>query len=290
VSQIFKRFVFRKRPYTEDPPRSLNVRSKQARKDRTSSFPSRAVTLGVVLSYLVIASINYNQNPVPEGVFAWNFEVISFPITLSVMLVSMIAVSFGRIYVGVHYPSDCTVGGLLGGVILLISWGLYNIPVFQCPGCQMDMCYAADGKQITDYTQIYLLYPMLVLLIGCAACILLTSPPIHFWNKNAVVFGLSLGYLFFRTALLCPTSDSPYGLEKPTELTSNTIIIGVIITLFTWVFSLILGSLKFLKGEDDTSAIRCGSLTFHGSKNLLAFFGVTLVACAWLFSIRLSIA
>lgn len=238
----------------------------------------------------MIASVNYSYKPVPEGVFAWNFEAFGFLPTVLVMLGSMIAASFARIFVGVHYPSDCTVGGLLGGVILVLSWGLYNIPLFQCPGCELEMCYAGIGKQVTEFANIYTLYPILILLIGCGICIVLTSPPIHFWNKNAVVFGLSLGYMIFRTSLLCPTAENPYGLEKHLELSTNTVIIGVIITLFTWISSLVLGSLKVLKGEDDTSAIRCGKLTFHGSKNLMTFFGVTLIVSAWLFSIRLPIA
>ena len=74
----------------------------------TSSFPSRAVCCAVVYSYAICYSFIY----IFGGGIMWSWMPLLFVVTI---LLS----SFARIYLGVHYPSDCIFGAI--EVILFIS-------------------------------------------------------------------------------------------------------------------------------------------------------------------------
>lgn len=74
----------------------------QMRSSSTSSFPSRAVCCSVVYGFAICYAYCYFTD---EGqvVWWWMPELI---------IVMFLLASFARIYLGVHYPSDCVFGAL----------------------------------------------------------------------------------------------------------------------------------------------------------------------------------
>jgi hypothetical protein len=102
ITQIPKRFMWRKRPY-------VSGRAKKLCKDGlTSSFPSRAVTCCIVYSYLLAAIIEIvnrqGKDPVARFDLFWTSKFMLFTIW------STCWTSVARIGVGVHYASDCLAG------------------------------------------------------------------------------------------------------------------------------------------------------------------------------------
>ena len=83
----------------------------------TSSFPSRAVCCAVVYSYAICYSFIY----IFGGGIMWSWMPLLFVVTI---LLS----SFARIYLGVHYPSDCIFGAI--EVILFISFPSFSFLCF----------------------------------------------------------------------------------------------------------------------------------------------------------------
>ena len=73
-----------------EPPRATRLRE-----DKTSSFPSRAVTCAVVYGYFISCAISNN------GTDATALNVA----TASICTFLALSASFARIYFGVHYPS-----------------------------------------------------------------------------------------------------------------------------------------------------------------------------------------
>lgn len=94
---VLKKFLKRKRPYE-----SLDEVRLLIKPQRDFSFPSghAASSFACALSIILVY-------PSPIAVFA---------------LIIAFLMSFSRVYVGVHYPLDVTVGSLIG---ILISLGLY---------------------------------------------------------------------------------------------------------------------------------------------------------------------
>jgi hypothetical protein len=94
VSQIPKRFVFRKRPHVAG-------RAIRMSKNHTSSFPSRAVTCAILYAAYTCFAIRYAVRHDPTATFSFWFWI--WP----VVFIAFIVTSFARIHLGVHYPSDC---------------------------------------------------------------------------------------------------------------------------------------------------------------------------------------
>lgn len=57
-----------------------------------------------------------------------------------------------KIHLGVHYPSDCLAGCILGLTITLLSWLMFQIPnIFGCPSCYANGCYPQNTRdQLND--------------------------------------------------------------------------------------------------------------------------------------------
>lgn len=102
-SQIPKKFIWRPRPW-------MSGRGKGFRKDKTSSFPSRAVVCGVVFAWLAVSCVAVEQVG-SSG---------SLPVNMSWFAVVVLGAlaSISRVCVGAHYPSDCLCGFILGVAIL----------------------------------------------------------------------------------------------------------------------------------------------------------------------------
>ena len=72
----------------------------------TSSFPSRAVTCGVVLGFIIIEFLEENE---------WLSHIenkhMNYIYQILIIAGMFILSSFARMHLGVHFPSDC-IGGL----------------------------------------------------------------------------------------------------------------------------------------------------------------------------------
>eukprot|EP01137_Pigoraptor_chileana_P029899 Opistho-2@15754 len=107
VSQIPKRFIWRYRPY-------MVGRARKVRRDLTSSFPSRAVTCGIVYTYGAIAAYNYAHS---VSITQLHWEGVLCILGAALLL------SFTRVNMGAHYPSDCVIGMFQGTFVCLLGAG-----------------------------------------------------------------------------------------------------------------------------------------------------------------------
>jgi membrane-associated phospholipid phosphatase len=172
ISQIPKRFLYRTRPWMDNRAIKLS-------KNKTSSFPSRAVICGTVYSAMCAA-------------FFTNFDN-TFIVT-SVGLIGGILASYARILLGAHYPSDCLVGLLTGGLIFTISSALFT---GQSDFCGHSIPAAHNALQIDWYSLILLFLSSIALVLAMMA------RPLLFWTKCSHVFGLLLPCLAFNFSCLC---------------------------------------------------------------------------------------
>lgn len=108
LSQVPKKFIWRRRPW-------MASRALPFRRDKTSSFPSRAVVCGVVFTYLAIA--------VPR--LASPALAASAPASAAAAIaLSAAAAAVARVAAGAHYPSDCLCGVALGVAIVNLGAGV----------------------------------------------------------------------------------------------------------------------------------------------------------------------
>lgn len=105
ISQIPKKFIFRPRPW-------MVKRARPIRRDKTSSFPSRAVVCAVIFSWLMAQSL------AREG--AVSTPVNPIILWFAILIVAALT-AFARINVGAHYPSDTIFGFLLGCAVLKVG-------------------------------------------------------------------------------------------------------------------------------------------------------------------------
>lgn len=190
-SQLFKRFVWRARPW-------MAGRAIQVKRDLTSSFPSRAVTCAVVYAY-VVAHCFYPPHAVPVQAF------------LPPVLLFAVGAGVARIFVGAHYFSDCLFGFILGCAFTTIGSLLNRAVESVCAACYkpspIGACYGAtDAQRLTADTLGDLNGLTLLAVSGVSVALagLAMSSPLHFWKKNIPIFGLLAPCLAFRLVLLCP--------------------------------------------------------------------------------------
>lgn len=108
LSQVPKKFIWRRRPW-------MASRALPFRRDKTSSFPSRAVVCGVVFAYLATTAprlASPTLAPFPPA-------FVAGAIGLSAAFAAL-----ARVAAGAHYPSDCLCGVVLGVAIVNLGAGL----------------------------------------------------------------------------------------------------------------------------------------------------------------------
>jgi len=204
-SQIPKRFIWRYRPY-------MAYRAREDQQTRTSSFPSRAVACAVVYCYIIdwiYKDFNHLENQRAE---TWMF----------ILLVSLpLLISFARINLGVHYPSDCIAGIILGLTTCLFGRLLFYADFYgcSCDSSYSKICHYQNNSAIQELTPRTLHFNWALLaciIVGqfffALFCIL---KPIQFWVKFGAVFGLLFPALTFRLLFLCPTRSVQYSLPVP---------------------------------------------------------------------------
>jgi len=203
VSQIPKRFFWRFRPYMVD-------RAVKCRSDKTSSFPSRAVTCAVVYSFGISWSyyVHYEKEKTLE--LEWWMPLLG--------LVLVFATSFARVNLGAHYPSDCLAGALQGMLVSGVGFALHEGEVFTCGDCEKDKCYSDDKSLQLNSSLVHVCWWSFVVglfvLLGFVAIAMVR--PIQFWVKSDRVCGLLFPCILFSILFLCPTScNSHYALPPP---------------------------------------------------------------------------
>eukprot|EP00743_Colponemidia_sp_Colp-15_P004996 GILK01005382.1.p1 GENE.GILK01005382.1~~GILK01005382.1.p1 ORF type:complete len:449 (-),score=40.32 GILK01005382.1:118-1281(-) len=213
-TQIPKRFIYRKRPYLWMPPRALMCRN-----DRTSSFPSRAVVCAFVYTFAVVAAVLHVHT------FS---TILNITIMAASIFVAVLLTSYARVNFGVHFPSDCAAGVILGCVISLVGYGLHAAAVAACSSCLEATCYT-DGQVASALTaESFSLgaanWPALV--TGTCVSFLLTIlcmiPPLEFWSKCTHFFGLLTPCIVFHLSFLCPTLSRKYASLSPPRLPHGT--------------------------------------------------------------------
>eukprot|EP00741_Cyanophora_paradoxa_P017228 tig00020961_g16640.t1 len=197
LSQLPKRFVWRPRPW-------MASRARAFKRDYTSSFPSRGVACAVVWSvaagyiasgYAAQREAAAGGRPGPLQAPAWSWWLA---------LPAGLLLSWARINVGNHYPSDCVFGALEGLLAIGLGHGLEAVLSGVCGG----YCYAGAGVEgigpegglgPRGWT-----LAVLASLLGVLLLEVLQAEPVHLWTKAEHAFGLLFASLLFRTVFLCP--------------------------------------------------------------------------------------
>jgi len=215
ISQVFKRFVWRARPW-------MTGRAIVVRRDKTSSFPSRAVVCAVVVAY-VFSHLFYPPHHVPFGVLFAAVCVLSLFAALS------------RILVSAHYFSDCLFGLFIGIICCSIGSGFNKLAESECGSCHNDLCYALNEEQYVDLATLsHLNIPTLsiVAAISIVAVGLMMMSPVMFWFKCIPIFGLQFPTLAFRLFFLCPDHNSMgMALSKPDSPPAHVIAASAAISV-----------------------------------------------------------
>jgi len=231
VSQIPKRFVFRPRPW-------MLGRARKLRKDKTSSFPSRAVTCGVVYGFIFGEMFDLSRP---------TWEVI---VPCAIILGALAALS--RIFLGAHYPSDCLVAyfvGLLactGGVLVLL------VEEAACGNCSENECYATENTRALSFSNFGTIEPYSIVILTVFfsfVVFILMLNPLKFWGKTAHVAGVLLACVTFRLTFLCPTfADHRYALPHPQDVTVGAVFLALGVCLVTTAIGKKAKKMPFRKG------------------------------------------
>jgi len=208
LSQILKRFMWRFRPF-------MAHRAEERHRARTSSFPSRAVACGVVYCYIVVYTDLYFEKHTSVEWWMYLLFFIIPPV-----------ISFSRINLGVHYPSDCIAGALLGVFVCIIGKFIWLLDYTGCScGNSLAICYATGGpiQEISPKTMDKVNYWVLsgVALAQVLFSAAMVIKPLQFWVKFGSVFGFLLPALTFRLVFLCPAGPNGGSLGPPFVTTST---------------------------------------------------------------------
>lgn len=187
ISQIPKKFIFRARPW-------MVGRALPIRRDKTSSFPSRAVVCAVVYSWLIAQGLDL------EGILQGQLS----PVCTWAGIVFMASLAaFARINVGAHYPSDTLLGFVLGCVIIKV--GVRFEEFWQRVGCGVDTAYPISSEFFIDsrdrVRQLASWQSLgFVTLISSAMTLVSIQ---GFWVKCSYVYGLLMSSAAFRATFVC---------------------------------------------------------------------------------------
>ena len=196
ISQLPKRFLWRSRPW-------MVQRALKVRKDKTSSFPSRAVTCAVVYGALLAMAIDVRQ--------------IGWGAVVGLAVCGAVLAAMARVIVGAHYPSDCIFGLLSGTLITLLGEAVYTLMAVGCSACSNDACYTLNPSDALTLTHVSVnwLTIVAVVLLSSAVLFALVSPPVYFWTKAGYVLAVLVPCLLFRLTFLCPSLNSQRSLPQP---------------------------------------------------------------------------
>ena len=227
LSQIPKRFLWRSRPW-------MVQRALKVRKDKTSSFPSRAVTCAVVYGALLA--------------MAMDVRAVAWGAVLGVGVCGAVLASMARVIVGAHYPSDCVFGLLSGTLITLVGEGVYSLLAVGCGACTNDACYTSDPAAALTLTHVSVswLTIVLVVLLSSAVLLALVSPPVYFWTKAGYVLAVITPCLLFRLTFLCPSINSKQSLPPPEG--SASVVSWVVAAVLAVVCTACAKAMNALKG------------------------------------------
>lgn len=187
ISQIPKKFIFRARPW-------MVGRALPIRRDKTSSFPSRAVVCAVVFSWLIAQGLDL------EGFLPWQPSPVR--LWAGIVFVASLA-AFARVNVGAHYPSDTLLGFVLGCVIIKV--GVRFEQFWQWVGCAVDAAYPISSEFLMDSRDGVMRQASwrslgFVTLISSIMTLLSIQ---GFWVKCSYVYGLLMSSAAFRATFVC---------------------------------------------------------------------------------------
>jgi hypothetical protein len=165
-----------------------------------------------------------------DGAFSvrwWHFVLVATLFT---------AISFARVNLGVHYPTDCIGGILLGLAVIFVGIGIRTGDVAACGDCSSGGCYSTPENPDSEISASSLnkinfvrfgISIGLSILVGVAFIV----PPIQFWTKFIRVYGVLLPSLLFRLTFICPGgTSSAAALAAPTSRMWYTWLFAVLIT------------------------------------------------------------
>lgn len=220
ITQLPKRFIWRTRPFAAG-------RAKRVRVHDSSSFPSRAVVGAVVYSLWLLTMFedkdwSHGSESNDNGKCtspSW------FPKTIMggvLVLFAALATSASRVVLGVHYPSDCIGGAILGFVIHLAGTGLTRLHLNSC-----DCCGKSSHSNILGST-----FTLTVgLIVAVMVFYLLILPPLEYWKKISHAGSLLFPCLIFVIAFLCPSFTGASSLNTAPHLTLDNAVTAVFVTI-----------------------------------------------------------
>eukprot|EP01028_Stygiella_incarcerata_P011335 TRINITY_DN6359_c0_g1_i1.p1 TRINITY_DN6359_c0_g1~~TRINITY_DN6359_c0_g1_i1.p1 ORF type:complete len:391 (+),score=78.08 TRINITY_DN6359_c0_g1_i1:153-1325(+) len=203
ISQLPKRFVWRMRPW-------MCGRALTVRKDRTSGFPSRAVSCSVVYTYAAMLVVEYSKDESNE---LWRY----YWYTAVAFLVAVLGTTYARVHVGAHFPSDCLMGMIQGFVTSIAGTLLFHLDLYKCAPCHDNACYTSVHETHIRWSTLKKLdwtVFMIITLVGIAFAIASAAPPLYFWVKSHLVFGVTFASLAFQLLFVCPSCSS-YNISLP---------------------------------------------------------------------------
>eukprot|EP01125_Pyxidicula_operculata_P009814 TRINITY_DN3230_c0_g1_i2.p1 TRINITY_DN3230_c0_g1~~TRINITY_DN3230_c0_g1_i2.p1 ORF type:complete len:222 (-),score=18.55 TRINITY_DN3230_c0_g1_i2:341-1006(-) len=135
-------------------------------------------------------------------------------------------VSFARVNLGVHYPSDCVAGAIMGILVCVIGKFLWFADSYAC-GCNGDIeiCYAGDNVLVIDPWNLSRInfWVLAGALVGqLLFSVLMVVKPLKFWVKFGSVFGFLFPALTFRFVFLCPVGELSASLARPYVMYSTS--------------------------------------------------------------------
>ena len=123
-------------------------------------------------------------------------------------MVMLCLASFARIFLGVHYASDCIFGAVQGLVICLLGTGLWKANLLGCVSCHDNACYAEPGSDnvlnFSNLSEMSLLPFFIVVVLSVIVSLFMVVRPIRFWRKCDRSLGYVSSLLFYYLYLSSP--------------------------------------------------------------------------------------